>query len=257
MNPVITILDIETKPLTAAVWGLWKQNVGLNMIENDWSILSYCAKRYGEKGVKYNDVSQQSDMEDDTALLTELWQILDESDFVVAHNGRKFDIPKINARFAKAGMLPPSPYKVIDTLDIVKKHFNFTSNKLEYLTGVLCKKKKLRHTKFPGFELWKECLLRNVQAWREMKKYNIMDVYSLEELYTVLRPYYSTHPNVAVFGALTKETCKCCGSTKVEKRGYAYTQVGVYQRYKCNGCGSWSRGSELLNTKADREKILR
>ena len=43
-HPVITVIDIETAPIVAHVWRLFDNNVGLNQIEQDWSILSYTAK---------------------------------------------------------------------------------------------------------------------------------------------------------------------------------------------------------------------
>ena len=50
---------------------------------------------------------------------------------------------------------------------IAKECFGFTSNKLEYMTDKLCKKyKKLKHGKYAGFELWKECLHGNMDAWQ-------------------------------------------------------------------------------------------
>lgn len=58
------------------------------------------------------------------------------------------------------------------------------------MTDKFCKKyKKLKHKKFPGHELWKECLKGNKEAWNEMRKYNIHDVLATEELYNVLKQW--------------------------------------------------------------------
>lgn len=102
--------------------------------------------------------------EDDTILLKDLWNLLHQADYVIAHNGRKFDCGKINARFIQNDMLPPSPYRIIDTLEIAKRSFNFTSNKLQYLADALKCAPKLKHGKFPGFELWNECIKDNEEA---------------------------------------------------------------------------------------------
>ena len=40
----ILIIDIETSPIMGKVWSLWKQNVSLDQIEEDWYIMSYAAK---------------------------------------------------------------------------------------------------------------------------------------------------------------------------------------------------------------------
>ena len=39
-GPKVLLLDIETAPMLARVWGLWKQNIGLSMVEADWHVLS-------------------------------------------------------------------------------------------------------------------------------------------------------------------------------------------------------------------------
>ena len=96
-----------------------------------------------------------------------------------------------------AGMLPPRPFKVIDTLLMAKQQFRFTSNRLEWMTGDsanLTEISKSKHAKFPGFALWAECLKGNVEAWDEMREYNVPDVTSMEELYLRLRPWYVGHP---------------------------------------------------------------
>ncbi|AQT27789.1 DNA polymerase exonuclease subunit [Ralstonia phage RS-PI-1] len=254
--PRILIADIETAPILANVWRTWKENVGLNQIEHDWYLLSYSAKWLGAKRVIYHDQSRAKDMENDYDLMLKLHRLLDEADIVVAHNGKKFDMRKINARFILNGLPPPSPYVVIDTMLEARKHFAFTSNRLLYLTENLCTEKKLEHAQFPGFELWKQCLAGNKAAWAEMKKYNIQDTVSLEELYLKLRPWMEGHPNVAAYSDPDRPACPKCGSHSVIQKGYRHTQTGRYARFLCNDCGGWSRGRSLVNTKEVRSNLL-
>jgi predicted RNA-binding Zn-ribbon protein involved in translation (DUF1610 family) len=258
-TPRILVLDIETSPILAHVWGIWQQNVGLNMIKAEWCILSYCAKWLGDDRIIYADNSKQKNKEDDRRLLVHLWKLLDKADMVIAHNGKKFDMRKIQARFLLNGMPPPSPVKVIDTLLEARRHFAMTSQKLEFLTDKLCTKhKKLKHAKFAGFALWRECLAGNQEAWAEMKEYNIADVLSLEELYYILRPWMTGHPNVGAYNPdETTDAAKCpaCGSLDVIRKGQRYTQVGQYTRYLCK-CGHWSRGRLMTNTKEARKNLL-
>ena len=42
--PKVLYLDIETKPIKAWIWGTFNQNIPLNMIIEDWSVLSWSAK---------------------------------------------------------------------------------------------------------------------------------------------------------------------------------------------------------------------
>jgi hypothetical protein len=246
-KPKVLILDVETAPIMGYVWGLWENNLGLNQIKKDWHILSFAAKWLDEPESKviYHDQRGKKNVENDSKLLKKVWKLLNSCDILITQNGKAFDEKKLNARFIMNGMSPPAPYKSIDTLRIAKKRFGFTSNKLEYLTDKLCTKhKKSKHAKFSGFELWKECMAGNLEAWEEMRTYNIKDILSLEELYKKLQPW----DNSISFSLYSdEEDAKCnCGSDEFHKRGFSYTKTSKYQRFQCQGCGGWFRGRENL-----------
>jgi hypothetical protein len=253
-KPLVVLLDIETAPLLGYCWGMWENNLGLNMIKTDWYILSWSAKILGEPTVYYKDQRDAKNIEDDKELLKDIWKLLDRADVVITQNGIRFDIKKLNARFILNGMQPPSSFKNIDTLKIAKAKFAFTSNKLEYMTDKLCTKyKKLSHKKFPGFELWKECLAGNIEAWKEMEKYNKHDVLSLEELYEKLIPWDSS-VNFNLYNDSEENECKC-GSSEFIKKGYAYTAVSKFQKYKCKECGAETRGRKDLFSKEKKASL--
>lgn len=233
------VFDVETFPIMAYVWGLKDQNIGLNQIHKDWSIAAWGAKWLGEPQVMYQDRRNMSEK----TLLKCIWRLLNEADIVITQNGKSFDSKRLNARFINYGMLPPKPYRHIDTYLLVKSAADFTSNKLEYLTEKLCKKhKKTSHSKFPGMLLWKECLKGNVKAWEEMKKYNIEDVLSTEELYEVVKAW---GPKNMPKLFLEPSKCSICGS-KAQKRGTELKGKTLVQRIRCvsSTCGKW--GIEAL-----------
>jgi hypothetical protein len=259
MKPVIKLIDIETSPLESYTWGLWQQNVGLNQIKTGWTILSFAVKDLGKKAVRYYDTSGYGadNVRDDSMLIELLWHELNSADIVVAQNGKRFDVKKINARLVEAGFKPYSPIRVVDTLLAAKAHFAFTSNKLEWMTDKLTASKKSKHDKFPGFELWKECLKDNPKAWKEMRKYNIQDVVSLEELYLTLRPWITGHPNVAAYNSIGEAiACPRCGSEDLREAGDWLTNVSKYKRYSCGGCGGWARSRYTTNTIEKRRSLL-
>lgn len=255
-GPRILFVDIETAPIRAAVWRIWQENVGLEQIETDWHLLSYSAKWMGEDQVFYDDQSRAENVEDDTSLLAQLHSLLDEADVVIAHNGRKFDVPKIRARLLIAGFKPPKPFKIIDTLDVAKKQFGFTSNKLAWLSEILLENKKEEHKEFPGFKLWAECLRGNKRAWQEMKKYNVQDTIALEELYLRFRPWIPHHLNVGIYGDHAERTCSRCGSHDLQLVGTVPTNVNVYPLYECKSCGGHSRGRQTMVTTKSRSTLL-
>lgn len=256
VHPVAKVLvyDIETAPLMSFTWGIWEQNVPLNMIERDWFILSWSAKWLGDPDSKimYMDQRNSENIEDDKKLLERIWKLLDEAQVVITQNGKSFDEKKLNARFILNGMGPPSSYEHIDTKRIASRKFAFTSNKLEYLTEKLCKKKKMKHKKFPGFELWKECLKGNKAAFKEMEAYNKMDVLSLEELYNKLQPWAKE----ADFQHITGDVKCACGSTHFHRKDKKATKAGLFQRYTCQSCGSIFRDKTNLREKGFSKKLL-
>jgi hypothetical protein len=186
----VLVVDIETKPMLANVWGLFDQNISLNQLEDEGGIFSWSAKWIGEKEVAYKDV--KGNMKKEKQLLIPLWKMMDEADIIIGQNSNKFDIKKLNAKYLEYKLGAPSEYKKIDTMLLARRYFSFVSNKLEYMSKKFCKIKKLSHSKFPGQELWNACKRGNKQAWAEMKKYNIQDVLATEELFMVLSEFDKT-----------------------------------------------------------------
>lgn len=256
LHPKVLLIDLETAPCTLYGWALFNQNFGLNQIENEWYILSYSAKWLGSDEVMYKDLKGKVSTEDDSELLHDLWCLMDEAEVVVGQNHRRFDIKKLNARLILNGYKPYSPVKTEDTLDIAKRKFGFTSNKLEWMTDKLCVEfKKQTHGNFAGFELWRQCMLENEAAWEEMRVYNIYDVLSLEELWLKLRAWDDRSVNYALYLDDTHTRCTC-GSTHLIEDGYAYTSLSKFQQYRCQDCGGFVRGRVNLFSKDKRASLL-
>lgn len=253
-KPKILVLDIETAPIEMYAWNIYGENTGLPMMKTDWSILSYTAKWHGAKSYIYRDTSKQKNLRDDKAMLKRIWELMDEADIILTQNGKKFDEKKLNARFIINGYPPPSSYLHIDTKQMANKRFGFTSAGLEYMTDVLgVKYKKLKHKRFPGFELWRECLARNSAAWAEMKAYNVRDVLALECLYNKLKAW-GNQVNMSVFNTTPVFSCRHCGSTDLHKRGFGFSSVGKYRKYQCKSCGGWTSESGAKNNLLSKEK---
>jgi hypothetical protein len=238
-KPNILLFDLECAPKVAYVWQFFKVFVQPDMVVQDGYLMTAAWKWLGANHT--GCFSIEDTPEDDYELTKMVAMLLDNADVVIAHNAKKFDIPLINARCLVHGIKPPSPYKIIDTLEIARKKFRFDSNKLEYLAMRLGCKPKGGHKKFPGFLLWKECMAGNPEAWKEMVDYNINDVETLEEIYLKMRPWMDQHPNIAHIIGGNATRCAKCGSLHLQRRGTYKSNVGVYQRYQCVDCGGWSR----------------
>ena len=170
------------------------------------------------------------------------FEILNEADAVLHYNGQRFDEPVVNTEIAQAGYCPPSPYGHIDLYKTVRSRFAFMSNSLGYVSRNLGTETKVSHE---GFQLWVRVLAGDVEARKLMRVYNIGDVHANEALYERLRPWIDHHPSVAVIKGT--EDCPACGSSRIQKRGYAYTQVSKFQRYVCLNCGKWSRSGKRID----------
>jgi hypothetical protein len=259
-GPKVLVYDIETAPLMAYCWSIWDQNIGLNQIVSDTYILSWSAKWLGapDSEVMYMDnrnAKTLSELENDYELVKGIWDLLNQADVVITQNGKHFDQRRLNARFLHHNLGPASASKHIDTKQIASKHFGFTSNKLAYMTDKFCTKhKKQEHKKFPGFDLWRECLNLNPEAFAEMEDYNKHDVLALEELYYRLAPWDNT-VNFNLYTDTTDTVCSACGGTDLFKNGYAYTSNSKFQKYRCKSCGKETRGKVNMFT-ADKRASL-
>lgn len=257
-GPKVLLLDIETAPMTAFVWKMWKEYIGVNQIESDWYILCWAAKWLNED-IVYSDSlvnykkQYKANPENDKKILESLWRLLDAADIVVTHNGNRFDIKKLNSRFLMNNMLPPSPYRSIDTYVIAKTVFSFSSNKLQYLAKFLGVGEKIDTG---GFDLWSECIHGNLDSWSKMIEYNENDIIILEGVYNKLKPWAKTYPNFSVYDETEENQCRICGSSNLKKNGFRYTNNGKYQAFRCRNCGAFSNSKKNLLFKGKREKLL-
>jgi len=240
-EPKILLFDIETAPMRSFTWKIWQENIGpLNgQLQSDWFMLCWSAKWLFADGTLSDKlISTEVKEEDDKRICESLWKLLDEAQIVIGHNCKKFDIKKVNTRFLKHGMVPPSSYKVIDTLEHAKKAFAFTSNKLDYVGKFLDVGRKIDTG---GFELWERCMNGDGQALIEMSAYCDVDVLVLENFYLKIRPYIQPHPNLGLLITEDIQCCPSCTSTDLKWGGMYTTYTNSYKAFRCNHCGSIGR----------------
>jgi hypothetical protein len=236
-HPKILLLDIETSPDLVWTWRLYDSNA--IAVKEHWRIISFSAEWYHSKKKVTLGLDDFGGYKgDDEGLCDRLWELMDEADIVVAHNGQKFDIRKINARFIAWGFDPPAPYKVVDTKKEASRVAAFSSNRLDWLCKQLDLGKKLEHE---GFDLWIGCMNDVKKCWTKMKRYNRHDIVLLRELYERLSPW-SRQPN-ANFWNKNEMVCvsPTCGSTHLIKKGVVHLKTRSYQRYRCQECGKPAR----------------
>lgn len=233
-------LDLETSPNLAHVWGLWNQNITIDKLVSTTEVICFGARWDGRNNVVFKSVHHHGKK----AMLDELHRLMDEADVVIGWNSQDFDSKHIRREFLENGYLPPSPWKDLDLMRVVKSQFRMTSNKLDYVAQKLGVGAKVKHS---GFQLWLDCMEGKRAAWKEMKEYQIQDVNLLVDLYDILKPWIKNGPNHALHDG-EEHGCRNCGSQKLQRRGFARTGTATYQRYQCQACGTWQRDTNKLAT---------
>jgi hypothetical protein len=246
VTPVITTVDIETRPNEVYTWGLFDQNVGLNQIIRPGGVLMIAAQEVGRKKVDY-----RADWDGYEDMVKWSWDVYDRSDYVVTYNGARFDNKHLRAAWAELGLTPPAPWRDLDLLTTVRQ-FQWPSRKLEFV----CQKLGVSHKTDPGgFRTWTAILQGEGKARddarKRMVKYCVNDVRITTELFHRLRPWVSGL-NIPLVSGVDEDVklCTRCGSDNVQSRGWAYTTTTRYRRFQCRSCGGWmrSRKSDSLKT---------
>jgi hypothetical protein len=237
----ILILDIENSPNVSYTWDQWNvKYISADAMIKPKEVMCFAAKWHGsdqpaEFWSAYPPVYEPAWRYHKEEMYEHAWELLNEADAVVHYNGRTHDIPHLNTGFLQRDWNPPSPFKHIDLLDTVKKHFNFPYNTLDYVSRELGLGHKVEHE---GMGLWVKCMKGDPVAWARMEEYNRGDVLLTEALYDRLRPWIAGHPSE---GATTGQdgVCASCGAAELVREGYSYTKTGKYQRYSCRNCRAW------------------
>lgn len=257
-KPKILIFDIETFPLEVYAWGIRDQHIPVDMVKRDWSIASVSAKFLGENKVHYKDTSKQADIFDDKELVAFTQGLIAQADVLVTQNGIRFDEKRINSR-AYFNDQPVTPKrKHIDLLQIGKQYFDHTSHKLAWITRKLeSSHQKSSHAKFPGIQLWLECMKGNKEAWREMRLYNAQDVIATEEVY---KDYikWAENADLRPHAGIALTACRACGSFNLAKNGTVRRVNGQFQTFLCSDCGctTTDKGQKNnLDKNAERGRI--
>ena len=238
----IASFDIETAPMLSYHWGLFKQFISIEQIKEDWYPLMFSYKFLGEpvQNISLRDFDGYESGNDCEEWLVEAcWKFFDDVDILIAHNGRRFDRKKMNAKFLEYGLPEPSSYKMVDTLEIAKNNFALTSNKLDYLMRKLLNDHKLDTG---GFELWIGCMEGDEDAWDLMEEYCNKDTTGLEDVYLKLRAWDKRAPNVSMHIDDGEEHCVVCGSINLEKLDKTHnTGISSFETLRCTDCGHINR----------------
>jgi len=238
-EPRIIIFDFETMPEWVQVLKYFtglSQYPGKTLKAQINTIICCGWKVFGEYQTHCLNVWDYSkDINDDKKLCQEIYKVLSTADAVVTHNGKRFDWKFLQTRLIKHGLKPMSKTPHIDTCQLARSNLFAINNRLQTLSELIGKKGKMATG---GWKLWEDVYNDVGDSRAKMTKYCKWDVKATEEVFKPLRPFANNIPNYNKWTDLEGDVCPKCGGTKIIKWGWRHTQMKVYQRYKCNNCGS-------------------
>lgn len=234
--------DIETSYNIGKFWRAgYNLNINHDDIIHERAILTIAWKWEGEDKVNFETWNNGDDKE----LVQKFVNLMYEADELVGHNIERYDTAFIMTRALKHGILALPKYKQFDTLKKAKYHFNFNSNKLDYIATLLGLGGKYKHS---GMSMWDNIILYDLfkigtkeqrdTSMDEMIYYNCIDVALTEEVFNRLRLYTTHETHHGVLLGKPKFTCPNDGSENVELVKTIVTSTGTLKRLmKCNDCG--------------------
>jgi transposase-like protein len=232
--PAVLLMDIETLPIKAYVWDVWGVDVRKEQIIEDWCVLCWSAKWLDDDRMITDCVTPaEAAKRNDKRVCQSMWRLFDDADVIIAQNGKKFDVPKLNTRWWKHNISRPSSYKIIDTLDAARRTFGMTYNSLDYLATYLGIGRKIK----TDFELWANCDRGDKDALEKMQEYNENDVTLLENVYLKMRGWIPNHPNFTAYDKV-KDVCPVCFDSNIKNIGLYTATVRQYKEWRCGKCGS-------------------
>lgn len=229
-------IDIEVFPAQVYTYDLYQPIISYKQIIEPSRIMCFAARWDHQKTTRFYAEW------DEESMLQRLWDLVDEADVIVGYNSRRFDYPWITGELMAHGFSKPSPVHHIDLYQVIKRNTRFLSKKLDYVSERLIGDKKIDVN---TLQLARECYSEDekfrAQARKKMARYNKQDVDLLPRLLDDLRSFVKMpHP----ISSENPFACHSCGSTDLQRRGTVKTLVSEYQRYRCNSCGSWFRGTQ-------------
>ena len=180
----------------------------------------------------------KKDTTDDRDLVKRTCEILFSADMWVTWYGLRYDLPFLQTRMLAHGLgvAPPIPH--VDGWRIAKYKMKMHSNRLSSVSDFL----DLGEKNSVSGRVW----IRAGSGHRPSLRYVIdhckRDVELLEDVYKIISPLDSDHPNIALMDnpkSSTRRLCNVCGNESLVLYGRRVTAKRVYQRYNCTICGAW------------------
>lgn len=172
---------------------------------------------------------REAKAQDDGRIVGKLADLIREADIVVAHNGARFDLKRLNARLVVHQLAPLGKVQMLDTLLVARQSFDLPYNSLDYLASKFGLGGKLS----TSFDLWRRAYWGDVSALRELEVYNRQDVELLEGVFERMRPYAKSLPRLQDGVVYGQQGCPYCGSLEARFSGFDRSKVSTFRKFRC------------------------
>ena len=246
-QPRILFFDVETAPSFVATFNRFQANFTHDHViqEGGW-LISAAWKFLGDSNVQSSVVTHEEAVRcDDRRVVKNLTDAINQSNIVVAHFSKGFDMKVLRSRIALNNLSNHKPVKIVDTKQIAST-CKFNSNKLDSLADYFGVGRKLDAG---GIKSWIECCKGNLYALYKMQEYNKVDVEVLEQVYLALRRFDKNPPNLGLYYNDGFQHCPCCGSSELEVQGIYKVGTSEYNQVVCNACSYVSRQASKTGKK--------
>lgn len=239
--------DIETAPMVSFHWQAKTEYIGGHLnVSDDRALLCWAAKwSDGQEVISARVTQTEARSQDDSRIVGKLSELMRAADYVVAHNGNRFDHKRVNARLLVNSLTPLGNVQSIDTLVMARSSFDLPYNNLDYLARKLGFGSKL-HT---DFDLWRRAFYGDVAALKDMEEYNRQDVVLLEHVFHAMAPYAKKLPRLVDAAEWREELCPSCGAADRTRAGEYRTGVNTFPKYACTACGREYRGWQAIGAR--------
>lgn len=242
-KPKILFYDIETTPLKAYVWGLGKQVVRHNQLVDgfsQWGII--CITYCWDDGKPAQCIDWGYEQQNTAWCITEFDKIINQADYVIGKNNKRFDDKMLNAARMFAG-LPGMPEWIKYTDDLeqqMRRYFRLPSHSLDYISDQLGLGGKIKMEFQDWVHIVEKDPIYGKKCFNKMCKYGKKDVVDTRTIWNKLVEHFEPKFNVGTF-LNRKLACKQCGSydVHINKTGRVGGQVR-YREYNCNSCNRYA-----------------
>ncbi len=238
-DPKILFLDCETiaRPFTTSREKLRAEDTSVVVFQFAW----------GEKGkahaISLGDfpVDYKKDPFNDKKVLKEAAKIILQADIIVGHYASGFDKRILRTRFILNGFEDAAQHihkiPLVDTCTTARSIFAINSCSLRYLAKTLGLTPKLESENSYWVGVMRSC----PKAIKDMVKYGLGDIVTLQELYRYIKRYMKNHPRMNY----DKGGCPQCGSGDTIKWGFYFKGNARHQRLKCKDCNADFKGAKV------------